>query len=340
MSKKGQPTLLLSTSPFLKQGNGTEWIMWQVNFSLVPIVLASVYFFGAGVLLVTAACTAGALLPEWLAARTKGRNTLPDGSAVITGVLLALTLPPSVPLWMAFTGGAAGITLGKLIFGGLGFSIFNPALVGRAFLQAAFPVAMTTWSPASRGFLTFEPATFATPFLQSGIDAVSEATPLAQMKFENELPVVYDLLMGSTAGSLGETSALLILAGGLYLAARRVLNWRIPLAIFASVFVMAGLLHLANPAEYEAPWYHLLSGGLMLGAIYMATDPVTSPITQRGCWLFGAGIGILVVVIRSFGGLPEGVMYGILLMNAMTPLINRATQPRTFGTEKAVWWRG
>ena len=326
-----QPSLLLTTSPFLKAREDTAWIMWQVNLSLLPVVAASVYFFGLRALLVIAVATAGALLPEWIATRAKNTNTLKDGSAVITGVLLALTLPPGLPLWMAFAGGVVAVALGKLLFGGIGYSVFNPALVGRAFLQAAFPVAMTTWMVQQGGFFDLSGATLASPFLQSEVDAVSTATPLAQMKFDAQPTAPSDLLLGTTSGSLGETSALLILLGGAYLAARRVLNWRIPVSIFASVFVFGSVLHWIDPAAYPPGWFHLLAGGLMLGAVYMATDPVTSPITQRGCWLFGAGIGLLVVVIRTFGGLPEGVMYAILLMNAAVPLINRVTQPRIFG---------
>lgn len=330
------PNLLLTTSPFLKQQEDTSWIMWQVNYSMIPVVLAAVYFFGVHALLVIAACVAGALLPEWLIQRSTGKALLKDGSAVITGVLLALTLPPSIPLWMAFIGGSIGIALGKLLFGGIGYSLFNPALVGRAFLQAAFPVAMTTWIPHGTlaNFFSVSGSTLALPFLKPSVDAVTEATPLAQMKFESIAAGLPDLLLGSTSGSLGETGAIIILLCGIYLASRQVLNWRIPASIFLTVFVFAGILHWADPAAYPTPLFHLFSGGLILGAVYMATDPVTSPNSQRGCWIFGFGIGVLVIVIRTFGGLPEGVMFAILLMNAATPLINRVTQPRIYGARK------
>jgi Na+-translocating ferredoxin:NAD+ oxidoreductase subunit D len=333
------PSLVISTSPFLKHKQDTAWIMWQVNYALLPIVLVAVYLFGLNALLVIAACTAGAVMPEWLISRVR-RNTIPDGSAVITGVLLALTLPPAVPLWIAFTGGAVAILLGKLMFGGIGYTIFNPALVGRAFLQAAFPVHMTTWSPQREPgtFLALHGDPFAPPFMRTRVDAVTEATPLASMKFDAQPTEMWELLGGATAGSLGETSAILILLCGAYLASRRVLNWRIPVSIFATVAVFATVLNAINPAAHAGPTFHLLSGGLILGAVFMATDPVTSPITQRGCWLFGIGIGVLVVVIRSFGGLPEGVMYAILFMNAMVPLLNRFTQPRVFGTPAPARW--
>lgn len=334
---KPTPTLLLTTSPFLKDRVDTAWIMWQVNVSLVPVVLVAFYFFGVSALLVIAAAAAGAVLPEWALGRARGRTTIRDGSAVITGVLLGLTLPPGLPLWMAFVGGAVAIGIGKLAFGGIGQSIFNPALVGRAFLLAAFPVAMTTWTlPAgTSGWFDLAPGTLAWPFLRPSVDAVSAATPLAQMKFEAHVTGWRELLVGSTAGSLGETSAVVILLSGVYLAARRVLNWRIPVSILATVLVVSAALHVADPAAYASPSFHLFAGGLVLGAVFMATDPVTSPITQRGCWLFGTGIGVLVVVIRTYGGLPEGVMYAILLMNAVTPLINRVTQPRVFGVQRA-----
>lgn len=334
-----QPSLLLTTSPFLKQRQDTKWIMWQVNLALVPVVAAAAYFFGIGVLLVIAAASAGALLPEYVVNKGR-RNTIRDGSAVITGTLLALTLPPSIPLWMAFVGGSSAIILGKLIFGGIGYNIFNPALVGRAFLQAAFPAAMTTWSlPGDAGsFLKLHGDTFALPLMQPQVDAISEASPLAAMKFDGVGTDTASLLFGSTAGSIGETSAIIILLAGAYLIARGVMNWRIPVSILATVYVLAAVLNFFDPAQPE-PLFHLLSGGLMLGAVFMATDPVTSPLTQRGVVVFGIGIGILVIVIRVWGGLPEGVMFAILLMNAFVPIINRLTPARVFGREKADRWK-
>lgn len=330
-----QPKLLLTTSPFLKPREDTKFIMWQVNYALVPVVLAAVYFFGIGALLIVAACIAGAALPEWLLYRSKGQtlNPLTDGSALITGLLLALTLPPGLPLWIAFIGGIAAIGLGKLLFGGIGYNAFNPALVGRAFLQAAFPQAMTTWTPYSdfKDFWMLRGDLFALPFAQRSTDAVTAATPLAQRKFEAIFAALPDLLRGSTAGSLGETCSVVILLAGIYLALRNILNWRIPVSILATVFLIAALLNFINPEVHPQPLFHLFSGGLMLGAVFMATDPVTSPITQRGCIIFGIGIGLLVMTIRLYGGLPEGVMYAILFMNAVTPLIDRVTQPRIYG---------
>jgi len=337
-SMKQQPRLLLTTSPFLKSQEDTAFMMWQVNMALLPIVLVSIYFFGISALLLIGVSLIGAVLPEWLWSRHQKSpvNTVRDGSAVITGLLFALTLPPGLPLWMAFLGAVVSVVLGKIIFGGLGYNIFNPALVGRAFLQAAFPVAMTTWSPYGdwHNFFTVRGHTFAIPFLKASVDAVTTATPLARMKFDAQATALRHLLLGNTTGSLGETSTIVILIMGVYLAVRQVINWRIPVGIFVSVSVFAAILHWLNPARYPNPLFHLFAGGLMLGAVFMATDPVTSPITQRGVWIFSVGIGVLVMVIRLFGGLPEGVMYSILIMNALTPLINLYVRPRIYGMRK------
>jgi electron transport complex protein RnfD len=231
---------------------------------------------------------------------------------------------------MAFLGGAAGIGLGKLAWGGLGNNLFNPALVGRAFLQAAFPVAITTWAPPS-GIASIHRGNFAWPFMQAPPDAVTTATPLNLMKFGHEATAGLDLFRGSVAGSLGETSAAVILLAGLFLAYRRAFDWRIPASILVTVTAFSGVLYLVGPDRFPSPAFMLLSGGLLFGAVFMATDPVTSPVAPRGAILFGFGIGVLVVLIRVWGGLPEGVMYAILLMNAAAPLIERATQPRAFG---------
>ncbi|MFV1959289.1 MAG: RnfABCDGE type electron transport complex subunit D [Planctomycetota bacterium] len=341
------PRWLVKASPHVASPESTPRIMWSVVATLVPIVLASFYFFGPSALLVIGAATLGAVLVEaWFGKK----RSLFDGSAVITGVLLGLTLPPGMPMWMAFVGGGFGIAFGKLVFGGLGQNPFNPALIGRAFLQAAFPVAITTWPQNAVGNPVFSHFgfdrlaswaalrgdNFALPLMSPHVlDGTTSATPLGLMKFQHVSSDLSTLLLGSTGGSLGETSALLILLGGLYLALRNHLNWRIPVSILATVFVFSGLLHVAAPDQFAAPWFMLFSGGLMLGAWYMATDMVTSPVTNKGCLVFGVGIGALVVIIRTWGGLPEGVQYSILLMNALVPFINRATQPRVFGTQKA-----
>jgi electron transport complex protein RnfD len=324
--------LQLRASPHLKAPDSTPKIMWNVVGSLVPVIAAATWYFGPSALLVIGAATAGAVLTE----RAFGqRGSLGDGSGAITGILLGLTLPPGVPLWIAFVGGAFGIGFGKLVFGGLGQNIFNPALLGRAFLQAAFPAVMTTWPGAPATVARWSQLrgdNLAFPFTTPSVDAVTGATPLGLMKFESTSTSVTQLMIGDISGSVGETAGILILLCGAYLAARNYLNWRIPVAVFAAVAALSGLLYAVDSARFASPLFALFSGGLMLGAVYMATDMVTSPVTNAGAWIFGIGIGILVVVIRTWGGLPEGVMYAILLMNALVPFINRATQPTPYGS--------
>jgi electron transport complex protein RnfD len=324
-------TVKITASPHVRSTESTIKIMWSVVISLVPVIAASIYFFGPSAIFVITASVVGCLLTERFFGSNPG--SLADGSAMITGLLLGLTLPPGFPLWMAFLGGGFGMAFGKIIFGGLGQNIFNPALLGRAFLQAAFPVAITTWPARTQHWWMLQGDNFALPFMSPVVDVATGATPLGNLKFGDD-PLVtplIDLFLGTTGGSLGETSALFILLGGLYLAFRGHLNWHIPLSIFVSTFAVSGLFFSLGISQFP-PLFMLFSGGMMLGAFYMATDMVTSPITNKGCWLFGFGIGFLVVVIRIWGGLPEGVMYAILLMNAMVPFINRATQPRLFGT--------
>ena len=336
--KHDVPQLIISTSPFLKRQVETPAVMRHVIYALVPVMLASIYYFGISALLVILSCIAGTTLSEWLmTGRGSFREShVADGSAIVTAILLALTLPPGLPLWMAFLGAVVAILIGKILFGGLGHNVFNPSLTGRAFLQASFPVAITTWSLQSNlgGFFQIRGDTFALPFTSPKFDAVTAATPLARMKFEQTPTEITDLLFGQIPGSTGETCAILILLGGAYLVYRRFMQWQIPVSILVTVAVFATVLHLINADKYPGPAHHLLSGGLMLGAVFMATDPVTSPVTQRGAMAFGAGIGILVVLIRQFGGLPEGVMYAILLMNGATPLIDRYTQPKIYGAVK------
>ncbi|MHC4222938.1 MAG: RnfABCDGE type electron transport complex subunit D [Planctomycetota bacterium] len=328
------PRWLVTAAPHLAGKDSTPKIMWNVVLSLVPIVAAAIYFFGLSAILVLVASTLGALVPEWIWGK---KRSLFDGSAVITGILLGLTLPPGFPCWMAFVGGFFGLAFGKLVFGGLGQNPFNPALLGRAFLQAAFPVAITTWPKAVGGFFALKGDNLALPLMSPDVpDLVTEATPLGLMKFEQVPTGFSDLFLGFTGGSLGETSALLILICGGYLALRNYLNWRIPASIFATVVVFSGVLYLIDSKAFPTPIFMLFSGGLMLGAVYMATDMVTSPTSNLGCWVFGLGIGALVVIIRLWGGYPEGVMYAILLMNCLVGFINRVTHPRLFGSRQKI----
>lgn len=337
----------LRTSPHQVSNRSVERIMLHVVLSLLPICGFSVYQYGLSALALLLTVTATCLFTERFFNRASAQpSTLNDWSATITGMLLALTLPPSFPLWMGMVAGFVAIAIGKALFGGLGSNVFNPALVGRAFVQAAFPVAITTWVPAfsPQRFGEFIPTTFTAPLMippalgdwikQQSVDAFTGATPLARWKFENVTASAHDLLTGAVTASTGETSAILILLCGMYLAARKFMDWRIPAAILLSAAFTAWMFQLYNPAHYPAPTFVLLSGGLMIGAVYMATDMATSPVTPIGVWIYGALIGVVTVMIRYFGGLTEGVMYAILLGNALTPFIDRYTQPRVFGTRQ------
>ena len=332
-------TLDISSSPHIYKGRSTQEIMKNVVWALLPVVFFSVYFFGLNALLVIATATIASVLTEHVLCRlSKKETTVGDYSAVITGLLLGLTLPPSFPLWMAFIGGVIGIALGKYIFGGLGYNVFNPALVARAVLQAAFPVAITTWHPAflPNRFSTISSSVFTWPFMEPTFDAVSGATPLSAFKFDGVTTSTAELAFGQISGSAGETCAVIIVLGGLYLIARNMMNWRIPAAVLLSAFVLSGILYLINSEMYPSPWFMLFSGGLMLGAVFMATDMVSSPITPLGLWIYGRIIGILTIVIRIWGGLSEGVMYSILLANAISPHIDTVIKNRVYGTKREI----
>ena len=331
--EESESKLRVSAAPHIKSPVTTARIMWTVVASMLPIVAAAAYFFGVSALLVVAAASLGAVAVE--AAFGKPR-AVRDGSAIITGMLLGLCLPPAFPLWMAALGGAFGIYIGKTLFGGLGQNPFNPALIGRAFLQGSMPTAITSFTPPGGGFWTLHRSTFAWPFMQvPKADVITSATPLGLMKFEHTRTPLLNLMLGSTGGSLGETAGLVILLCGAFLVWKGYVNWRIPAAVLLSAALFAAILNAVNGARYPGPMFTIFSGGIMLGAFYMATDMVTAPVTNVGRWLFGALIGFLVVLIRFWGGLPEGVMYAILLANCMVPFLNRATQPRVFGTAPA-----
>ncbi len=294
--------LIISPSPHVRDSDTTPKIMFEVLVSLLPVIAAAIYFFGFDAIRLVLLGGAAAVAAEAVFQKLRGKPiTVWDCSALVTGVLLALTVPPTLPSWMIIVGSVVAIVLGKQVFGGLGHNIFNPALVGRAFLTASFVGPMTAWTG---------------PF-----DTITRATPLALGAARVNLA---DLFFGSVAGSLGETSALAILLGGIYLFYKGILDHRITLGVIASVVVMSFLTG-ANLV------FELLSGSILFGAVFMATDMVTSPYTPRGRWIFGLGVGFMIMLIRTWGSLPEGVTYAILFMNAVTPLINRWTRPRIYG---------
>jgi electron transport complex protein RnfD len=317
----GATDLIISSSPHLRSKENVHKIMYAVIFALIPAVAASIYYFRLSAVIMIVVCTVTAVLTEFLVQRfMKKSTTAYDGSAAITGILLALTLPPSFPIFGAILGTVFAVAIGKQIFGGLGFNIFNPALLGRAFLQATYPVLITTWhDPVAASVL---------------VDVVSTATPLALMKFDGVSTSHLSMLFGNTAGSLGETSAVAILIGGLYLRLKGYINWKLPLGYLGSMAAVGALFWFIDPAKYPDPLFHITAGGAMLGAWFMVTDMVTSPTTPKGQWIFAIVAGALAVIIRLFGGLPEGVMYSILLMNAVVPLLNRSTRPKVFGESK------
>lgn len=316
---------LVQSSPHIREKDTTPRIMVRVIVSLLPACLAAFYFFRLRALVLIAVCIAASLATEaiFLWGRKKPLSALLDGSAIITGLLLAMTLPPSFPLGSAVIGAIVAIGIGKQAFGGLGHNIFNPALVGRAFLSAAFPVAMTTWIP---------PATLK-------VDLVTFATPLANLKFQDAvaqgtLHPLKDLFWGNIGGCLGETSAVALLIGGIYLLFKRTIDWRIPLGSTLALAVFSGAFWLADPGRYASPLFHILGGGFLLGALFMATDMVTSPVTAKATWVYALGIGLVIGIIRFFSGYPEGVMYSILFMNTFVPLLNHYLRPRVLGERK------
>ena len=317
----------ISPSPHVHGGDSIEKNMYGVLIALVPTFIFSIVFFGLGAILVTLTSVAACLVFEYVIQKylMKQRPTIWDGSAIITGVLLAFNLPSSLPLWIVVIGALVAIGIGKMSFGGLGNNIFNPALVGRVFLLISFPVQMTTW-PVPNGFATADAVTGATP-----LALVKEAVKNGQAVGDTLSSVgitTGNLILGNIGGSLGEVAAIGLLLGFAYMLIRKIISWHIPVAIFATVIVFSGILNLADPAQFAGPVFHLFTGGLMLGAIFMATDYVTSPMTHKGMLIYGVGIGLLTVIIRVFGAYPEGMSFAILIMNGFTPLINRYCKPR------------
>ena len=319
---------IISLSPHVHGGDSVQKNMYGVCIALVPALIVSLWFFGLGAAIVLATSVVSCVFFEW--AITKfilGRNTctILDGSAILTGLLLGFNLPSNLPIWIIIIGALFAIGVGKMTFGGLGQNPFNPALVGRVFLLISFPVQMTTWPEVHQTFAYTDATTAATP-LSIMQEAISSGDPTVLSK----LPSFEDMLVGVTGGSLGEVSALCLLIGCLFMIWRKIITWHIPVSIIGTVAVFASILHACSPV-YAMPTQVLCSGGLMLGACFMATDYVTSPMTAKGQIVYGVCIGILTVIIRNWGAYPEGMSFAILIMNAFVPLINNKFKPKRFG---------
>jgi len=319
----------ISSSPHIHSGDTIEKKMVGVLIALIPAFLVSLYYFGLGALIVTSVSVLSCVLTEYLIQKylLKKEVTISDGSALLTGVLLAFNLPSNLPVWLIILGAVFAIGVCKMSFGGLGNNPFNPALAGRVFLLLSFPAQMTLW-PIPKAFNI------------DYLDASTGATPLTMIK-ENidDLPQLVDYLLGNIGGSFGEVSAIALLIGMIYLLIKKIITWHIPVSILITVFVFTGIFYMANTAEYVSPIVHLLTGGLLLGAIFMATDYVTSPITIPGKIIYGIGIGIITCVIRLFGAYPEGISFAILIMNAFTPLLNTYIKSPIFGEATRKWQR-
>jgi len=323
--------ITVSSAPHISGVLSTRTVMIDVIIGLVPAMAAAGYYFRSSALILISGCVISAVVTEWLCNLIRRKpnplESLGDFSAVVTGIILALSLPPALPVWAAIIGSSFAIAIGKMVFGGLGANVFNPAMVGRAFLTVCFGVLMTTWAVPA----TIDAAMPEIAAKETAVDARTQATPLGlskeALKAKAGAQTVNEqikyLFTGEVGGCLGETSALALLLGGVYLLIRRTINFHIPLAVFVSALVFATIAYLINPEAYIWPLCHLCSGGLLIGAFFIATDPVTAPLTRKGMWIFGAGVGTITMLIRIVGEYPEGVMFSVLLMNAVTPLIDR-----------------
>lgn len=323
--------LTVSGSPHVHGNQSVQKIMWGVVLALVPALLVSLWYFGIGAFITTSIAVLSCVLIEYLIAKymLKEPPSVADGSAVVTGILLAFNVPSNIPWWQLVIGSLVAIGVAKMSFGGLGRNPFNPALIGRVFMLISFPVDMTTWPlPIQNRFVITDAITGPTTL---GIVKESINNGESISALTTKIPDYANMLLGNMGGSLGEVSALALLLGGLFMIFRKIISWHIPVTYLFTVFVFTGILWFINPEQYIDPIFHLLAGGLMLGAIFMATDMVTSPMTWKGMLIFGFGCGILTVLIRVWGAYPEGVSFAILIMNAVTPLINKGFKPRRFG---------
>lgn len=325
--------LFISPSPHVYEDTSVKRLMFDVVIALLPALAFSIYFFGMGAIIVTLTAVVSCLAFEWLIQKfiLKQEPTISDGSAIVTGLLLAFNIPTNLPIWIIIIGSLVAIGVGKMSFGGLGNNPFNPALVGRVFMLISFPVQMTSW-PVPTGFSN------------SYTDAVTGATPLGVMKegigagesvsaIMDKIPSHLELFYGHMGGSMGEIAAVALLLGLAYMLFRKVITIHIPASIFITITLFTGILWFVNPESNADPLFHLLTGGVMLGAIFMATDYVTSPMSVKGMWIYGIGIGVITVAIRVFGAYPEGISFAILIMNAFVPLINMYIKPKRFGEE-------
>ncbi len=326
----------ISGSPHIKSDESTKKIMYGVALAMAPTMLVSIYFFGFQAIRVLVLACIASLFFEWVIQKylIKGPVTIDDGSALVTAILLAFNLPSNLPSWMIIIGALIAIGMAKMSFGGLGRNIFNPALVARVFLLISFPVQMTSW-PKPEGFSIglSDATTGATPLgiVKEGLGA---GKTMSQLK--PEIPTYIQDLMGQMGGSMGEVSAIALILGGLYMLWKKIITWHIPVAMLGTVVIFTSILWGIDSEHFADPVFHLLTGGMLLGAIFMATDMVSSPMTHGGQIVFGVGIGILTVLIRVWGAYPEGVSFAILLMNAVVPLINKGFKPKRFGLKPAI----
>lgn len=323
----------VSPSPHQYSDASVSKIMFGVVIALIPAQAASIYYFGIGSVIVSLVAIVACVGFEWLIQKylMKVKPSISDGSAVLTGLLLAFNVPTNLPVHMIIIGSFIAIAVGKLSFGGLGQNPFNPALVGRVFLLISFPVEMTTWpKPLINRIAYLDAESGATP-LAIVKEAIKNGTPFSEI----DIPGNLDLFLGNLGGSAGEISALALLIGGIYMIWRKIITWHIPVITLASIAFFAGIFHLADSDKFADPVFHLLTGGAMLGAIFMATDMVTSPMSVKGQIIFATGIGFITIIIRAFGAYPEGVSFAILIMNAFVPLLNSSFKPKKFGEVKS-----
>lgn len=323
--------LTISGSPHVHGSQSVKKIMWGVVIALIPAMLVSFWYFGIGAILVTLVSVVSCLLFEYLIQKyiMKVQPTITDGSAVITGVLLAFNVPSSLPLWIVVIGALVAIGVAKMTYGGLGKNPFNPALVGRVFLLISFPVDMTSWPLPGVNRMVLVDAVTGPTALGVVKEGLAKGESISQLA--SQIPDYTNMLLGQMGGSLGEVSALALILGGLFMLFRKIITWHIPISYLLTVTLFTGILWQINPDKFMDPVFHLLTGGMMLGAIFMATDMVTSPMSGKGMIIFGIGCGILTILIRIWGAYPEGVSFAILIMNALVPLINKGFKPKKFG---------